>query len=73
MVSLEYDYSGTEHAFVLPVDIRDLCEIAQIYFEEDVRDMTLIVGSPNLEQIITLGNDVADQFDDPLRCGYYDC
>ena len=60
MVSLEFDYSGEEHAFDLPVDIRDLCEIAEIYFEEDISDMTLIVGSSNLEQTITLGNDVAD-------------
>ena len=44
MVTLEFDYTSTEHAFDLPVDIRDLCEIAQIYFEEDISDMTLIVG-----------------------------
>ena len=61
-MKLEYDHTSTSHPFNLQVDIRDLCEIAQIYFENDLSDMILIFGSPNLEQNFRVRNDVADQF-----------
>ena len=73
MVQLAYDWTGTVFPIEFNVDIRDQCEIAEIYFEGSISDMLLVVGSPNFEQTIRVGNNVADLFQDPLRCGQYDC